>query len=53
VDALIDGLARVRLDGRIGFIDRNGQFVIAPVFDEASAFAPGFARRCGKAGARA
>jgi len=43
-DALIDGLARVRVAGRIGFIDRSGRFVIDPVFDEAWAFRPGFAR---------
>jgi len=43
VDALSDGLARVRVDGKIGFIDSSGQFVIAPVFDEAWAFSPGSA----------
>src|SRR5262249_49158717 len=43
VDALNDGLARARVSGKVGFIDRSGQFVIDPVFDEASAFAPGFA----------
>jgi hypothetical protein len=44
VDALRDGLARARVSGRIGFIDRTGRFVIDPVFDEAWAFLPGFAR---------
>jgi hypothetical protein len=43
VDVLSDGLARVRVSGKIGFIDRSGQFVIDPVFDEAWAFTPGFA----------
>ena len=42
VDALSNGLARVRVDGRYGFIDRSGQVVIAPVFDEAQAFLPSF-----------
>ena len=44
VDAFNDGLARVRVSGRIGFIDRSGRFVIDPVFDEAWAFTPGFPR---------
>lgn len=43
VDALSDGLARVRVSGKIGFVDRSGQFVIDPVFDEAGAFLSGFA----------
>lgn len=43
VDALSDGLARVRVSGKVGFVDRSGRFVIDPVFDEAWAFAPGFA----------
>ena len=42
VDELNDGLARVRVAGRIGFIDRSGRFVIDPIFDEAWAFTPGF-----------
>jgi len=42
VDAFSDGLARVRVAGRIGFIDRGGRFVIDPVLDEAWAFTPGF-----------
>lgn len=41
VDPLIDGLARVRVAGRFGFIDGSGRVVIDPVFDEAWAFAPG------------
>jgi hypothetical protein len=43
-EALSDDLARVREAGRIGFIDRGGRIVIAPIFDEAWAFRPGFAR---------
>jgi WG containing repeat len=43
-DVLSDGLARVRVGGRIGFIDRGGRLVIDPIFDEAWAFTPGFAR---------
>jgi hypothetical protein len=42
VDALSDSLARARLNGKTGFIDRTGRFVIAPVFDTAWAFQPGF-----------
>jgi hypothetical protein len=44
VNAFGDGLARVRKDGKTGFIDRDGQLVIPTVFDEAWAFAPGSAR---------
>lgn len=43
VNALGDGLARVRRSSKTGFIDRNGQVVIPLVFDEAWAFAPGSA----------
>jgi hypothetical protein len=42
VDALSDGLARARLNGKTGFIDHSGQFVIPPVFDAARAFERGF-----------
>ena len=53
-DALVDGLARVTLDGKAGFIDRTGTFAIAPVFDKAWSFKPGFGRTSviqdGKAG---
>ena len=31
--ALIDGLARVVINGKVGFIDRTGNFAIEPVFD--------------------
>ncbi|WP_312016711.1 WG repeat-containing protein [Bradyrhizobium sp. BR 10261] len=36
-----NGFARVRKDGKTGFIDRDGQVVIPLVFDEAWPFAPG------------
>ena len=39
-----EGLAPVRVDGKIGYVDRNGTFVIMPQFDEAYAFASGVAR---------
>src|SRR5262245_53907000 len=39
-----EGLAPVRVDARIGYIDRNGSFVIQPQFDEAYAFSSGVAR---------
>ena len=42
--ALIDGLARVAINGKIGFIDRTGNFAIAPVFDNAWPFKAGFDR---------
>ncbi|WP_166302858.1 WG repeat-containing protein [Bradyrhizobium sp. 2S1] len=44
VDALKNGLARVTLNGKIGFIDRTGSFAIEPVFDKAWWFVPGFDR---------
>jgi hypothetical protein len=44
VDSLIDGLARVTLNGKTGFINRNGSFVIEPVFDKAWPFEPGVGR---------
>jgi len=50
VDALGDGLARVRVAGRIGFIGRDGRFVIDPVFDEAWAFRPGFPHTAARQG---
>lgn len=42
--ALNDGLARVSHNGKIGFIDRTGTFVIAPVFDKAGWFEFGLGR---------
>ena len=44
VDALIDGLARVTLNGKVGFIDRTGNLAIAPVFEKAWWFTPGVDR---------
>ena len=41
---LSDGLARVSVNGKIGFIDRTGNFVIEPVFDKAGWFKPGLER---------
>jgi hypothetical protein len=35
---LNDGLARVTLNGKVGFIDRAGNFVIEPIFDKAGSF---------------
>jgi WG containing repeat len=42
--ALTDGLARVVINGKTGFIDRTGNFVIEPVFDKAWEFRPGIGR---------
>ncbi|MBR1152237.1 WG repeat-containing protein [Bradyrhizobium sp. JYMT SZCCT0428] len=39
--SLVDGLARVSLTGKIGFIDRAGNFAIEPVFDKAWVFERG------------
>jgi hypothetical protein len=38
------GLARVTVDGKVGFIDRTGNFAISPVFDKAWPFDPGLGR---------
>jgi WG containing repeat len=43
-DALSDGLARVTLNGKVGFIDRTGNFAIPPFFDKAWPFAQGLGR---------
>jgi hypothetical protein len=43
-DSLTDGLARVTVNGKVGFIDRTGNFAIEPVFDQAWSFIPGFGR---------
>jgi hypothetical protein len=42
--ALTDGLARVAVNGKVGFIDRRGNFAIEPVFDSAREFRPGVGR---------
>ena len=38
------GLARVTFNGKVGFIDRTGNFAIEPRFDKAGWFEPGFGR---------
>jgi WG containing repeat len=43
-DRLSDGLAQVTVNGKVGFIDRTGNFAIEPVFDKAWWFKPGFGR---------
>jgi hypothetical protein len=43
-DSLRGGLARVTLYGKVGFIDRTGNFVIEPRFDSAGWFESGFGR---------
>jgi hypothetical protein len=43
-DSLSDGLAYVTLNGKVGFIDRTGNFAIEPSFDKARRFEPGFGR---------
>jgi hypothetical protein len=41
---LTDGLAYVKLSGKVGFIDGTGNFVIEPVFDKAWPFMSGVGR---------
>jgi hypothetical protein len=41
---LADGLARVVINGKVGFIDRTGSFAIEPVFDSAREFKSGVGR---------
>jgi hypothetical protein len=41
---LSDGLAFVKVSGKVGFVDRTGNFAIPPVFDKALPFNPGFGR---------
>ena len=45
-----ESLARVNINGRIGFIDRNGNLTIVPVFDWAANFSGGYAVIRSKAG---
>ena len=52
VNGFSEGLARVELNGRHGFIDRNGQVAISPQFARAQSFCDGMALiwdggRCG------
>jgi len=42
--SLSDGLARVTVNGKVGFIDRTGNFAIEPVFDKAWWFTGGLGR---------
>jgi hypothetical protein len=42
--SLVDGLARVTLDGKFGFIDRSGRFAIEPAFDKTWPFERGVGR---------
>jgi hypothetical protein len=44
VGVLIDGLARVTVNGKVGFVDRTGHFAIEPNFDKAWWFQPGLGR---------
>lgn len=44
VDSLSDGLARVTQNGKVGFIDRTGAFVIPPAFERAGSFTRGLGR---------
>jgi hypothetical protein len=44
VSLLTDGLAWVTLNGKVGFIDRSGNFAIAPIFDKALPFWSGVGR---------
>ncbi len=39
----VEGLAWFKLDGKFGFIDRNGKVAIAPQFDVAGSFSNGLA----------
>jgi hypothetical protein len=43
-EPLSDGLARVTLNGKVGFIDRTGNLVVEPTFDKALSFTPGVGR---------
>jgi hypothetical protein len=46
--ALIDGLASVVFNGKVGFIDRTGNFAIEPIFDSARDFRAGVGRTSAK-----
>jgi hypothetical protein len=51
VDSLVDGLARVTMNGKVGFIDRTGKFVIEPVLDKAWPFSAALGRTSVQRGA--
>jgi len=42
--SLKDGMAQVMVNGKVGFIDRAGNFTTEPVFDKVWSFEPGLAR---------
>lgn len=42
--AFVDGVAPVKVEGRWGFIDRQGTFIVKPSFDDAEALRDGRAR---------
>ena len=44
VDDFSEDLARVKSEGKYGFVDRCGRIVVEPVFDEAISFSGGFHR---------
>ena len=44
VEAFVEGLARVKLEGKVGFIDRTGKMVIPNEYSMACDFYDGFAR---------
>jgi hypothetical protein len=46
--ALTDGLARVVMNGKVGFIDQTGNFAIEPTFDSAREFRTGVGRTSAK-----
>jgi WG repeat protein len=47
---LSDGLALVTVGGKVGFIDRTGNFAIPPTFNKAWPFNPGFGRTSAERG---
>lgn len=44
VDDFSEDLARVKSEGKYGFVDRCGRIVVEPVFDEAISFSGGFSQ---------
>jgi len=45
-DEFSDGLARTRVDGKIGFFNRNLEMILKPVYDFAFPFHKGIAEIC-------